>query len=92
MEREIKKWVPLKIDLLGPLPPNSRVTLKPDRAFIRGPHSVLKRTGLLKTVPIETEDIEANPRQKISLQEVDPRITLENFSDELEVNYTPPSP
>ena len=88
LEREIKKWVPLKVDLVDTLPPDSKLSLKPNKVFIRGPYSVLKKTGQLKTIPIEISDIRDNPEQKISLKEVDPRITLENFPGEAELTFT----
>ena len=88
LEREIKKWVPVKLELVGSRPSHSRIALNPDKILIRGPYSILKKTGLLKTIPIEIDDIRTNPKQKISLQEVDPRIILENFSSETEFSYT----
>ena len=90
LEREIKKWVPVKIDLIGTWPLDSQIALAPDKVLIRGPYSILKKTGLLKTLPIEIEDVLDKPTQTISLKEIDPRITLENFSGEVELTYDSP--
>lgn len=89
LEREIKKWVPLKAELVGSAPSrHSKIVLRPDKILIRGPYSIMKKTGLLKTIPIEIEDIQENPKQILPLNEVDPRITLEDFDGEVKLHYT----
>ena len=81
LDQEIKKWVPIRVQLIGNTPGNRLIRPEPEKVMIKGPRSVLKKIGLLKTIPIEGDSI----AKEVPLENSDPRVSFEKFSGEVKL-------
>lgn len=90
LEKEIKKYVPVKAKIVGDLSNDLRLTkrkIEPKQFLISGPRSVLKTIGLIETLPIDLATLEGSGRIKTPVEALDSRVVIENFK-EPEFEYT----
>ncbi|MDD0853208.1 hypothetical protein HBN50_08870 [Halobacteriovorax sp. GB3] len=74
LDRKIKKYIPIRANLVGGLPSELRLVKKellPKRILIEGPVELMRKTGLIRTVPIDISDLEGSGELKIALTELD---------------------
>lgn len=89
LEREIRKMVPVRVRQIGELKKDLRLVEKeflPKGFMIRGPYSVLKKTTLLNTVPLDLSSLEGEGVSRLPLEPVDTRILIEEKRD-VEYSY-----
>ncbi len=87
LEREIKKWVPVKLKVEGELPEGLKLLegqIVPAEVMIRGPLSVLRGIGQLSTAVIDLSTLSAQEGEgvlKTALEKVDARVALEGVRE-----------
>ncbi len=84
LDREIKKWVPVRSKLVGELPKDLKLVkreIEPQEFMIKGPRSVLKKIGQLQTAPVDLSILEGEGVLKIPLEIIDPRVVVEKLND-----------
>lgn len=80
LDREIKKFVPIKMNLVGALPSELKMVkqeLSPDKVMLQGPVEVMRNVGMAKTIPIDISELEGEGEVKTTLAEIDERITYD---------------
>lgn len=84
LEKEIKKFVPVKAKIVGDLSNDLRLTRKkisPNQFLIRGPRSIMKTIGKIETLPIDVTVLEGTGIIKTPIEVLDSRITIEDFKE-----------
>jgi len=78
-DREIRKFVPVRIKRIGDVGKDLRLVSfkhRPKKMFIKGPHELIKKIGLLETTPIDLSLLEGEGTVKVALETIDSRITI----------------
>jgi YbbR domain-containing protein len=89
LEREINKFVPVRVRSVGEIGKDLKLvqkSFKPKRFKIRGPYTVLKKIGLLETVPVDLSTLEGEGGVRLGLEKVDGRVLIEDKKD-IEYSY-----
>lgn len=84
LEKEIKKFVPLRLKLIGDVQKDLKVVkrnLEPTEVMISGPRSVLKQIGQIHTAPIDLSTLEGNGKMAIPLEVIDSRVSIDLQTD-----------
>lgn len=84
LEREINKFVPIRIRTVGEVGKDLKLVEKdhfPKKYKIRGPYNVLKKIGLLDTVPVDLSTLEGDGELRLALEKVDSRVLIEEKKD-----------
>ena len=84
LEREINKYVPVRIRTVGEIGKDLKLVEKnhrPKKFMIRGPYNVLKKIGLLDTVPVDLSTLEGEGELRLALEKVDSRVLIEEKRD-----------
>lgn len=87
-EREIKKYVPIVLDVAGDLNENVQkdFELSSPKVLIAGPHSIMKKTAKVLTETVLVSELSGNGKLTLALVKSDPRMVfLEN--DHVEFHY-----
>lgn len=80
LEREIKKKVPVRVRTVGDVGKDLKLVSKefrPKEFMIRGPYSILKKTTILNTIPIDLSVLEGTGDLQLPLEKLDGRILIE---------------
>lgn len=80
LDREIKKYVPIRVKLIGDIGRDLKLVSKdfvPKKVFISGPHDILKSVGQLSTTPIDLSHLKGDGSLKVSLETIDDRVKIE---------------
>jgi YbbR domain-containing protein len=81
LDREIKKYVPVRVKLIGNIGKDLKLVQKdfsPKKIFITGPHDVIKSVGKLSTTPVDLSNLEGDGSLKVSLDAVDGRVKIKD--------------
>ncbi|ATH08258.1 hypothetical protein BIY24_09930 [Halobacteriovorax marinus] len=77
LQKEIRKNVPVKVNLVGALPSDLKLMetkIEPSEVLISGPIEVMRKISRVTTAPIDLTTLEGSGELKISLSDIDPRI------------------
>lgn len=80
LDREIKKYVPIKVNLVGGLPSELKMVkqdINPNRVMLQGPVELMRSIGTAKTVPIDISELEGEGEVKTTLADIDERISYD---------------
>ena len=89
LQRKIAKYVPIKAELTGELPPELRLIeakVIPEELMIEGPIEVMRKITKLSTNPIDLTSLENDGKFTVHLMELDPRIKIRE-PKELQFQY-----
>ncbi len=89
LEREINKFVPVRIRSVGDIGKDLTLVEKshlPKKFKIRGPYNVLKKIGLLETTPVDLSSLEGEGELRLELEKIDSRVLIEEKRD-VEYSY-----
>lgn len=90
MDREIKKIVPVRLRTVGEVGKDLKLVEKeynPKEFMIRGPYSVLKKTTLLNTAPVDLATLVGEGEMRLPLEAIDSRVIVEERRD-IEFRFT----
>tara|TARA_R110002072_G_scaffold64203_4_gene159609 strand:+ start:54083 stop:54997 length:915 start_codon:yes stop_codon:yes gene_type:complete len=82
LEKQIKKYVPVKAKIVGDLINDLRLTkrkIEPKQFLISGPRSILKTIGLIETLPIDLSVLEGSGKIQTPIEILDSRVVIEDF-------------
>ena len=84
LEKEIKKYVPIRVKLVGEVSKDLRLVKRdhePKQILIQGPRSVLKKIGQLSTIPLDLSTLEGEGFLKVPLEGIDERVLVKDKVD-----------
>ncbi|PIK16054.1 YbbR-like domain-containing protein [Halobacteriovorax sp. JY17] len=83
LQKEIRKNVPVKINLVGALAGDLKLmetNVEPSEVLITGPIEVMRKISRVQTAPIDIATLEGSGEMKIALVDVDPRISIKRVT------------
>lgn len=89
LEREIRKKVPVRVRTVGDVGKDLKLVSKnyrPKEYMIRGPYSMLKKTTILNTAPVDLSVLEGSGEILLPLEKLDGRILVEEMRN-VEFSY-----
>ncbi|MCR9204785.1 MAG: CdaR family protein, partial [Halobacteriovoraceae bacterium] len=89
LEREIRKKIPVRVRTVGEVGKDLKLVSKeysPREFMIRGPYSILKKTTILNTIPIDLSVLEGSGELQLPLEKMDSRILVEEKRN-VELSY-----
>lgn len=89
LQKEIRKEVPVRPTFVGEIPPDLKLikkSISPKKVLISGPIEVLRKISKIQTSPIDVSSLQGKGSFKISLGELDQRVTLKRLTA-VDFNY-----
>lgn len=90
LEKEIKKKVPVRPEYVGEINPNLKLVkkeIKPSEFMISGPISVMRKIGVLRTLPYDLTTVDGDEGTvKLTMAPTNPLIKIEDRKD-VYLNY-----
>ena len=81
LDREIRKKVPLRAQLIGDLPAELKLmesSISPEEVMIRGPVEIMRKVTSLRTTEIVRSELQGEGEVRVGIADLDPRISIED--------------